>query len=110
MQWHIRYFNAKVRNGIEQWPLGIRAHYARITEKMQAFGPNLGMPFTRSMGQGLFEIRAKGKEGIGRALFCTVIGNEIVILHEFVKKSQKTLLKDLRIARERLKEVTNERP
>ena len=77
---------------------------------MQAFGPNLGMPFTRSMGQGLFEIRAKGKEGIGRALFCTVIGNEIVILHEFVKKSQKTLLKDLRIARERLKEVTNERP
>jgi phage-related protein len=48
--------------------------YARITERMKAFGPNLGMPYTRPMGEGLFEIRAKGKEGIGRAFFCTIIG------------------------------------
>lgn len=54
---------------IEEWPVGIRAYYVRITERIQTFGPNLGMPFTESMGQGLFEIRAKGKEGIGRAFF-----------------------------------------
>jgi phage-related protein len=110
MEWQIRYFNEKVRNGIEQWPVGIRAHYARITERMQIFGPNLGMPFTRPMGQGLFEIRAKGKEGIGRAFFCTVIANEILILHEFIKKSRNTPQKDLEIARERVKEVKNDRP
>jgi len=40
---------------------------ARITERIVVFGPNLGMPFTRSMGDGLFKIRAKGREGIGRA-------------------------------------------
>jgi len=73
MKWKIRYFNEKVRNGIERWPVGIRAYYARITERMQVFGPNLGMPFTRSMGQGLFEIRSRGKEGIGRAFFCTIV-------------------------------------
>lgn len=67
------------------------------------------MPFTRSMGQGLFEIRAKGKEGIGRAFFCAFIENEILILHEFIKKTQKTPKKDLEIARQRLKDVKNDR-
>lgn len=109
MEWKIRYYSEKVRVGIDQWPVGIRAYYARITERMQTFGPNLGMPFTRSMGQGLFEIRAKGKEGIGRAFFCAIVENEILILHEFIKKTQKTPKNDLEIARRRLKEVKNDR-
>ncbi|RLB87698.1 MAG: type II toxin-antitoxin system RelE/ParE family toxin [Deltaproteobacteria bacterium] len=108
MKWKISYFNEKVRNGIERWPVGIRAYYARITERMQVFGPNLGMPFTQSIGQGLFEIRSRGKEGIGRAFFCTIVKGEILILHEFIKKSQKTPKKDLEIARQRLKEVKND--
>ncbi len=81
----------------------------RITERIKIFGPNLGMPFTRPMGRELFEIRAKGKEGSGRAFFCTVIDNEILILHEMIKKSQKSPQKDLEIARQRLKEVINDR-
>ena len=108
MGWMIRYYNEKVRIGIESWPVGIRAYYARITERMQIFGPNLGMPFTRSMGKGLFEIRAKGGKGIGRAFFCTVVENEILILHEFIKKSQKTPQKDIEIARKRLREIKND--
>ena len=59
----------KSENEIDSWPVSIRAVYARITERIVVFGPNLGMPFTRSMGDGLFEIRAKGREGIGRAFF-----------------------------------------
>jgi phage-related protein len=106
--WSIRYYSESVRRDIEAWPLGIRAVYARITERMQVFGPHLGMPFTRAMGEGLTEIRAKGKEGIGRALFCTAVGQEIVILHAFIKKTQKTPRKDLAIARKRLKEVRRE--
>jgi phage-related protein len=72
---------------------------------MQENGPDLGPPLTDSMGAGLFEIRAKGQEGIGRAFFCTVVGKEIVVLHEFIKKTQKTPAKELEIARKRLKEV-----
>ena len=109
MEWKIQYYSEKVRYRIDQWPPGIRAYYARITEKMQIYGPNLGMPFTRSMGQGLFEIRARGKEGIGRAFFCALVENEILILHAFIKKSQKTPKNDLEIARQRLKEVRDER-
>ena len=68
-------------------------------------GPNLGMPYTEAIGDGLFEIRARGKEGIGRAFFCTLIDQRIVVLHAFIKKSQKTPKKELDLARKRMKEV-----
>jgi phage-related protein len=90
--------------------VGIRAMYARITERMEVFGSHLGMPFTRPMGGGLFEIRAKGKEGIGRAFFCTAVGHIILILYAFIKKSQQTTRRDLELARRRLREVRRENP
>lgn len=68
------------------------------------------MPFTRPMGHGLFEIRARGKEGIGRAFFCTIVGYEIVILNEFIKKSNKTPKKEIDTVRQRLKEIKNDNP
>jgi len=105
MNWEIIYYNARVQKSINKWPVGIRAFYARVTERMLAFGPNLGMPFTRSMGNGLFEIRAKGKEGIARAFFCTVINNKIVILHVYIKKTQKTPQKEITMARKRMADV-----
>jgi phage-related protein len=111
MPWEIQYYSEAVRRGMEAWPVGIRAMYARITERMEVFGPHLvGMPFTRSMGEGLFELRAKGKEGIGRVFFCTAVGHIILILHPFIKKSQKTPRTDLELARRRLREVRREHP
>lgn len=86
-------------------PVGIRAYYARITERMCSFGPNLGMPFTDSLGQGLFEIRARGKEGIGRVFFCTLAERKIFILHAFIKKSQKIPVRELEVAHKRLAEL-----
>ena len=59
----IPYHSDEVQETIGAWPVGILAYYARITERMCAFGPNLGMPFTDSLGQGLFEIRARGRGG-----------------------------------------------
>jgi phage-related protein len=110
MPWEIQYYSEAVRREIEAWPVGIRAMYARITERMEVFGPPLGMPFTRPMGGGLFELRAKGKEGIGRAFFCTAVGHIILILHAFIKKSQQTPRRDLELARRRLREVHRENP
>jgi phage-related protein len=110
MPWEIQYYSEPVRREIEAWPVGIRAMYARITERMEGFGPDLGMPFTRPMRDGLFELRAKGKEGIGRAFFCTAVGHVILILHAFIKKSQQTPRRDLELARRRLREVRRENP
>ncbi len=49
----------------------------------------------------------KGQEGIARVFYCTVVGKRIVMLHGFIKKSQKTPAKELKVARSRLLEVKN---
>ena len=46
------------------FPEGVLASFLHVAELIEQFGPKIGMPFTRSIGSGLFEIRAKGKEGI----------------------------------------------
>ena len=89
----------------DNFPKGILANFLHIVEMIEEFSPSLGMPYTSPIGKGLFEIRAKGKEGIGRSLFRTVKGMEIIILHSFVKKTQTTPKKELDIARKRMKEV-----
>jgi len=105
MVWEIRFYSERIRKDVEAWPAGIRAAFIRIADRMESHGPNLGMPLTRAMGGGLFEIRCSGREGTGRVFYCTMIGGQIVILHAMVKKSQKTPAHDLDIARKRLKEV-----
>jgi phage-related protein len=79
----------------------------RYAERMEVYGPDLGMPHTRAMGQGLFELRLKAAEGIARVFYCTVIDQQIIMLHQFVKKVDKTPVKELEIARRRMKEVKN---
>ena len=105
MNYRISFYNSSVQKSIDRWPTGIYAKFLRITQQIEQSGPNLGLPYTRALGEGLFEIRAKGHEGIGRAFFCCVIDREVVILHGFIKKTQKTPLKEIQLARKRLKEV-----
>ena len=105
MPWKISFFDQKVESKTLRFPAGILANLLHILEMIEEFGPALGAPYTASMGGGLFEIRARGKEGIGRSLFCTVKGQEIVILHSFIKKTQKIPKKELEMARKRLKEL-----
>ena len=105
MAWQLNYYSPKVAALIEAWPAGVRASFLRIAQTMAVHGPDLGLPHTRAMGGGLFEVRAKGREGIGRVFYCTVTGQRIVILHAFIKKSEQTPARELETARARLREV-----
>jgi phage-related protein len=106
----IEFFNKKVRTETLSFPKSILANFLHIAEMIEEIGPDLGLPFTKPVGNGLFEIRAKGKEGIGRSIFCYVKkdSKKIVILHSFIKKSGKIPKKELEIAKRRKKEVDNE--
>ena len=108
MNYEIQFFAASVQALIEKWPVGIYVSFIRIAEQMVVSGPNLGMPYTKAMGNGLFEIRTRGPEGIARAFFCCMKGKRIVILHGFIKKTQATPIKELRLAKQRMKEVLND--
>ena len=105
MEWNVSFFNNKVESETLSFPKGILANFLHIAEMIEEFGPALGAPYTKPIGEGLFEIRAKGKEGIGRSFFCMVKGKEVIILHSFIKKSRKAPKKEMKIARNRLKEV-----
>ncbi len=78
----------------------------RLTELMEELGMILRMPHSRSLGDGLFELRPHGREGAARVFYCTMVGKRIMILHMLIKKTSKTPTKELEIARRRQKEVT----
>lgn len=61
------------------------------------------MPHVRKIGGQLWEIRATGRDGIARAIYITVTGQRIVILHVFVKKTQRTPHREIATAKERAK-------
>ena len=105
MNWNIKYFNKSVENKILDLPDGLLARYFKLTDLMLVHGSNLGLPHTKSLSNGLFELRLKSKEGIGRVFYCTKIGKNIVILHSYIKKSQKIPKNVMDTALSRLKEV-----
>jgi len=105
MRWQIKYYNQKLEKEILKLPAGLVAKYLRLSDLLIEFGSNLGLPHTKKIEKGLFELRVKGKEGIARVFFCTKIGKKIIMLHSFIKKSPKTPKKEIEIARKRKKEV-----
>ena len=104
MDWTIAYYSEIVEADVLALPAGLLARYLRYADRMEVYGPDLGMPHTRAMSMGLFELRLKSREGIGRVFYCTLVGRKIVMLHQFVKKTDKTPPKELALARKRMKE------
>lgn len=105
MPWSITFYSAKVEKESLSLPPSILANFLRISELIEEFGPDLGRPQTAPLGHGLFEIRAKGKEGIARSIFCTVKGQEIVILLTVIKKQNRIPKHQMEIAKKRMKEI-----
>ena len=108
MDYDIRYYSEAVQEQIFELPDTLAARYVVLTRRMQAIGPNLGEPHTKAMGDGLFELRLKCAEGIARVFYCTLIGKRIVMLHSFVKKTDRTPKRELEVAHSRLKEIKHE--
>jgi phage-related protein len=105
MAFEIEYFHERVLAEIEAWLVDILADYARLVELLGEHGPSLRLPHSRALGDGLFELRPRGRSGSGRAFYCFLVGKRVVILHAFLKKTQQTPGRDLQLARKRLKEV-----
>ena len=105
MKWRVFFYSAELQEEILGLPASLVARFLRYAERMEVYGPDLGMPHTHAMGDGLFELRLKAAEVIARVFYCTLVGRRVVMLHQFIKKSEKTPLNDLKIGRKRMKEV-----
>ena len=106
MRWTVQILNAVVAAEIEALPDDMRARLGRFVSLIQEIGfealPHDGV---KHLEDKLWELRITGRDGISRAIYITASGRRVVILHAFVKKTQKTPVKDLEIARQRAKEV-----
>jgi phage-related protein len=72
--------------------------------KTVQFGWPLGMPIVRKLDAGLWEVRSHLPHQIARVLF-TVDDGIMVLLHGFIKKSQKTPADDFNLAKRRLRSL-----
>jgi phage-related protein len=105
MSWTVTFFSPQVEEETLALPAGILANFLRVVELIEEFGPAIGRPHTAPLGEGLFEIRARGREGIARSVFCTLEGGEIVVLITVIKKGNEIPPRHMDTARKRMKEV-----
>jgi len=103
------YCTASGKEPVREWLKGLDEANRRIVGQDIAtaeFGWPVGMPVCRSLGKGLWEIRSDISQGrITRVIFC-VESEKMVLLHAFIKKTQKTPKTDLDLALKRRKEVS----
>ena len=101
-------FCGNVSSFIDDMEISLRAKTYSLLEVLEQRGNALREPHTKALGDGLFELRIKGKDSIARLFYCFVIGKKIYILHGFIKKSNKTPKKELEIALKTMQEVLSE--
>jgi phage-related protein len=87
----------KVRDFIAAQSPECQVEYLKIVERLQQDG-FLVEPFGRKLDAELFEMRIRRGRQI-RVIYCYCEGDLVVGVHAFVKKSQKTPLRELRLAR-----------
>ncbi|MBR0756282.1 type II toxin-antitoxin system RelE/ParE family toxin [Bradyrhizobium jicamae] len=97
------------REPVRDWLRDLSAEDRKIVGediKDVEFAWPIGMPLCRSLGQGLWEVRSTLTQGrIARILFCEQDG-KMVLLHAFIKKTQKTPQADLDVAIKRKRDIS----
>ena len=87
-------------------PADIRARFLHVAELLQSFGPQqVGLPHVRHLEGKLWEMRMTGRDGIARAIYLAAQGQRLVVVHVFIKKTQKTPRAAIATARNRAKEA-----
>jgi phage-related protein len=105
--WSFRFLNAAVQAEADALPSDMRSRLYRYSELIEDEGLDaLPYGWVKPLGSKLWELRMTGRDGIARAIYLTATGKRVVVLRVFIKKTEKTPLEELRIARERAEEVT----
>lgn len=106
MDWTVETFDVAVDDEIRRLPPGLRSNLIRLMETIENVGlEKLREPQVKHLTGKLWELRIRGAEGIARGIYITVTGRKIIILHVFVKKTQKIPTKAFALAHERMKKV-----
>lgn len=93
------------REPVREWLKGLKTEDRKIIGtdiKDVEFAWPLGKPLVDSLGRGLWEVRSSITDGIARVIFY-VDGDQMVLLHGFIKKTPKTPIREINLALKRMK-------
>src|ERR1700691_63315 len=108
MPWTVETQGPIVDAEIAALPRDMQAAFLRLAERIEAVGlERIGQPHIKHLRDKLWEMRLGGRDGIGRAIYVTAIGRRVVVVHAFVKKTQKTPKAALDLAARRAKEINS---
>lgn len=106
MAWIVETLSAVVDAEIATMPKDMQAAFLRLAERIEAVGlERIGHPHVKHLHDKLWEMRFSGRDGIARAIYVTASGRRVIVVHAFVKKSQKTPKSALDLAERRAKEI-----
>jgi phage-related protein len=105
--WQVEILNETVAAEIAALPADLQARFLRLAERIASAGlESLGEPHVKRLEGKLWELRLTGRDGIARALYVTAIGQRVVVVRAFVKKTQRTPRAEIELALRRAKEIT----
>src|SRR4029453_10864466 len=106
MAWTVETLNHTVDEELSALPAYMRVRFTRVVRLIESFGVDrVGQPHVKHLQGRVWEMRLQGRDGIARALYVTVIGQRVVVVRVFVKKTQKTPRREIELALERAKEI-----
>ena len=107
MPWTVVALNAVVAAELAALPEDMRARFRRLTDIIEQAGLG-GLPrdSVKHLEGKLWELRMTGRDGISRAIYVTASSQRVVVVRAFVKKTEKTPLREIEIARQRARNVT----
>ena len=106
MTWSVETLGTQVDAEILALPKDMQAAFVRLAERIEAVGlERIGQPHVKHLQDKLWEMRLTGRDGIARALYVTAIGRRVIVVHAFVKKTQKTPRGAIELALRRAKEI-----
>lgn len=98
------YFDASVEKFVDSLEKEAQTKVVRMIDLLVSFGYLIGMPYSRSLGSSLYELRIRGRQEV--RLFYVFHSDKAILVHGFIKKSQQTPTKELNIARMKRKSLT----
>lgn len=104
--WRVDTLDSRVDRELAALAPDLRARFVRIAELLMAEGPQrVREPYVKPLGGKLWEMRMKGRDGIARAIYLAASGQRLVVVHVFVKKTEKTPRAALDTAVQRAKQA-----
>lgn len=106
MTWTVETLGEVVDAEIAALPKDMQAAFLRLAERIEAVGlERIGQPHVKHLQDKLWEMRLSGRDGIARVLYVTAVGRRVIVVHAFVKKTQKTPPAAITLALRRAKEI-----